>query len=538
MTAGVFFCSPKKFLLFRTVHPLDMGKKNSRRSKGGGNGARDGGSSATGERSRVSLFYSSLNRNQFRQNGKLFRRLIDRADGTFECHHLFSFLYFGPPIPGIDIEGTGGSGRPILGLKHLLSALNASNATALANSSGAKTLIMARELLNLGCCVVSQGSWLQDVEPEIIDSLTATADLAVWMELGVDDEIRFLSRYLAANRAMLRDFEDLVKRKYTTKLIAKALRLEDSVKMNPYFRVACADCRRMHKVQAILDQGLSFEISKLAEGTDVGGDDGSDPCGAAKFDIKDAGPIKALRAAYAEELQVLLSGDCTGTYSDVDLEQSLLNPRDFIISELRGGVCKAPNDVAEAATQLYNKGELSEAQMLLTFESGSLRHFGDSIEEFRVMLDPYDIHIPQVCFSRKFAVDPEQLIKICFNCGVAQSEDVRLMKCSRCKKATYCSRACAKEHWKVHRPNCISAACGAAGDGEDRGVSQEGEAAADLGVVGGAAAAAEGGEEEEEQKQQGGGQPHGQSEHAVAFESADESESPSSPPAAPIPLLD
>ncbi|KAH7905275.1 hypothetical protein BJ138DRAFT_796150 [Hygrophoropsis aurantiaca] len=43
----------------------------------------------------------------------------------------------------------------------------------------------------------------------------------------------------------------------------------------------------------------------------------------------------------------------------------------------------------------------------------------------------------------------------CTNRGVGDGPSpVRFMKCARCKKVSYCSKACQIEHWKAHRPIC------------------------------------------------------------------------------------
>ena len=41
----------------------------------------------------------------------------------------------------------------------------------------------------------------------------------------------------------------------------------------------------------------------------------------------------------------------------------------------------------------------------------------------------------------------------CDNCG---KTDVPLLACSRCKSVRYCSPVCQKQHWPIHKPDCIS----------------------------------------------------------------------------------
>ena len=38
-------------------------------------------------------------------------------------------------------------------------------------------------------------------------------------------------------------------------------------------------------------------------------------------------------------------------------------------------------------------------------------------------------------------------------CGSCQTPAIT--KCSRCKKVFYCNRECQKQHWKVHKKQCV-----------------------------------------------------------------------------------
>ncbi|KAL0070510.1 Histone-lysine N-methyltransferase smyd1 [Marasmius tenuissimus] len=42
-------------------------------------------------------------------------------------------------------------------------------------------------------------------------------------------------------------------------------------------------------------------------------------------------------------------------------------------------------------------------------------------------------------------------------CGSCGKRDIKLMKCSACKKVTYCNAACQKADWKSHKPACKAA---------------------------------------------------------------------------------
>merc|ERR1712080_662801 len=42
----------------------------------------------------------------------------------------------------------------------------------------------------------------------------------------------------------------------------------------------------------------------------------------------------------------------------------------------------------------------------------------------------------------------------CFACGKRENKVAEYAKCSRCKLALYCSRACQVSHWTKHKKNC------------------------------------------------------------------------------------
>ncbi len=42
----------------------------------------------------------------------------------------------------------------------------------------------------------------------------------------------------------------------------------------------------------------------------------------------------------------------------------------------------------------------------------------------------------------------------CASCGITQGDHIKLMKCTACKLARYCSIACQKEHWPKHKRQC------------------------------------------------------------------------------------
>jgi hypothetical protein len=67
---------------------------------------------------------------------------------------------------------------------------------------------------------------------------------------------------------------------------------------------------------------------------------------------------------------------------------------------------------------------------LLCSQECKRKHYDIGVKPFRKMLD---------------------LKKICDNCGKI---DTKLMKCSRCKSAYYCSAECQKCSWKKHKLDC------------------------------------------------------------------------------------
>ena len=69
--------------------------------------------------------------------------------------------------------------------------------------------------------------------------------------------------------------------------------------------------------------------------------------------------------------------------------------------------------------------------------------------------------IPSHCKSQKPSfnsdVNTDDLDPHCFNldCSIRQSElGCKLLRCSRCASALYCSKTCQVKHWRLHRPNC------------------------------------------------------------------------------------
>ncbi len=42
-------------------------------------------------------------------------------------------------------------------------------------------------------------------------------------------------------------------------------------------------------------------------------------------------------------------------------------------------------------------------------------------------------------------------LRVCYHCGKAEDEQLKLRKCSGCSSALYCSKECQKEQWKTHK---------------------------------------------------------------------------------------
>lgn len=46
--------------------------------------------------------------------------------------------------------------------------------------------------------------------------------------------------------------------------------------------------------------------------------------------------------------------------------------------------------------------------------------------------------------------------KCCSQCGAEEGEDTKLMRCSKCKLARYCSTECQRKHYPDHKSNCVA----------------------------------------------------------------------------------
>ena len=69
-----------------------------------------------------------------------------------------------------------------------------------------------------------------------------------------------------------------------------------------------------------------------------------------------------------------------------------------------------------------------------------------------------------------------------FNCQT-EGRSPPLRKCTQCETAYYCSRACQRAHWKIHKPICIAAVAAKAQDATRQG--REGGGAGQGGERGG-----------------------------------------------------
>jgi hypothetical protein len=50
---------------------------------------------------------------------------------------------------------------------------------------------------------------------------------------------------------------------------------------------------------------------------------------------------------------------------------------------------------------------------------------------------------------------PDRGIQICRKCEKCDDASERFKQCSRCKVAYYCTRDCQKNHWSVHKKECV-----------------------------------------------------------------------------------
>ena len=71
--------------------------------------------------------------------------------------------------------------------------------------------------------------------------------------------------------------------------------------------------------------------------------------------------------------------------------------------------------------------------------------------------------------------EEEEEVPRCAVCG--SDGRVGLMRCKGCREVHYCSEACQKEHWKVHKPACRAAQRAAAAAAAEATAEGQGEAA-------------------------------------------------------------
>ena len=71
---------------------------------------------------------------------------------------------------------------------------------------------------------------------------------------------------------------------------------------------------------------------------------------------------------------------------------------------------------------------------------------------YRAALSPLYIptEIESVAMQTKLDVAPVRGSSRCAKCGAIGE----MFRCSRCRKAMYCSKDCQRNHWKIHKPTC------------------------------------------------------------------------------------
>ena len=83
------------------------------------------------------------------------------------------------------------------------------------------------------------------------------------------------------------------------------------------------------------------------------------------------------------------------------------------------------------------------------------RALGSSSSTGRVKVQ-LDDGRPPLMVKRENLVFGDVKINKCAYCHQQEQEgDAKFKSCARCKKATYCSPQCQKDHWKEHKRECL-----------------------------------------------------------------------------------
>jgi len=100
----------------------------------------------------------------------------------------------------------------------------------------------------------------------------------------------------------------------------------------------------------------------------------------------------------------------------------------------------------------YNSEQRNRGLKLMKYYTALGKHGGT-----RGMLVVLEKHLPCTCVRTiKRTLQPTDdnfRIGVCLGC-YKYVEGANLKHCSKCKEASYCSRACQTKHWKVHKKTC------------------------------------------------------------------------------------
>ncbi len=114
-------------------------------------------------------------------------------------------------------------------------------------------------------------------------------------------------------------------------------------------------------------------------------------------------------------------------------------------------------DFRQIICPLFDKNLASDSNIKILF--GKVSHVRHVLLEIgSQMADPPPANSPAGEFLSQFRYDPDKKVdpvqKKCAECGSTGDD---YSKCTACKTVHYCSKDCQKNHWTIHKPNCLQA---------------------------------------------------------------------------------